>query len=158
MTSYVGKLLHRAVLLASAMAMVMSACVASWWVVGDLTEVGWVVGDPTESVPRDLSYVVSPPEISPSIENALGAGALSLTVTMAFVALMALRAWGDAGYGRLLSLAGLLVIGVLLGLGFRVLTVGYTGATMAGLLIPPALAVVAATGVLCVVLVRGVNS
>lgn len=104
-------------------ALVLATPVATWWVVGDLTESG--------VDPRDADHWISPPSLTEATERVLGLGAaIVLLIATAVLVVSTFRGrvlprwWGFA-----LPLVG---IGVFAGWSFRVVTAGVYGANIGG--------------------------
>lgn len=96
----------------------------------------WLLGDQSTASPDNADYVLRPPfRFSSRVTRALGTGALAVTVAAAALLIAAsashsfdLRWWSVVG--------PLLMLGILLGLGWRVLTAGVIGANIgAGLFV-----------------------
>lgn len=113
----VGLLARRGVVPAAAAVLVLATPVATWWVVGDQS---------TVPVTADPDYAFRPWDISPAVARAAGFGSLALAIAAAV-----LLAWATAR--RQLAarwwavLVPLVVVGVLAGAGWRVMTAGVIG-------------------------------
>jgi hypothetical protein len=111
------------VLLAAA-ALVIATPVATWWLVGDQSSAG-----------TGLDYAVRPIELDPAVERMVGIGSVLAVVVSALVLARASRRrqldqrWWSV-------LVPLLLAGLIVGAGWRVLTAGVIGANIgAGLVI-----------------------
>jgi hypothetical protein len=110
-------------LAAAAAGCAVAVPVAVWWLVGDLSS----------PVPpgTDYDYMVRPPAISPGVELAIGAGAL--TVAGGTLALLvwasARRRFDRRWWGALLPV---LAAGAVAGFGWRVVTAGTIGPNIGG--------------------------
>ena len=105
---------------AAAVVLVLAATVVSWWLIGDQSTTG----------PDNADYVIRPLfRLRPGAERAVGSGSCALAVASALW-----LGWASAGHGFDLawwSVVGpVLLIGILLGLGWRVFTAGVIGANI----------------------------
>jgi len=105
---------------AAAVLIVLAAPVMTWW----------LVGDQSTTSPDNADYVFRPPfRFSTKATRALGAGAL--VVTVAAAALLISASASHSFDPRWWSVVGpLLLLGILLALGWRVLTAGVVGANI----------------------------
>jgi hypothetical protein len=113
--------------LPAAAGLVLATPVAAWWIVGPQDSAGFA--------PADLDYAIRPFRITPAAERAVGAGSVVLAVVTALLLGWAtLRRRFDPRWWRVLG--ALLIVGVLIGWSWRVLTAGVIGANIgAGMVI-----------------------
>ena len=102
-------------------AVVLATPLAVWWIVGDISEVTGPYAD----------YLFEPPSISRAIETSLGVGAVLAVAASAATLMWAHRRQGFSRR-RVLSVVCLLLVGVIAGYGYRVLTAGVSGANIGG--------------------------
>jgi hypothetical protein len=120
----------------AAVALVVAMPVATWWLVGDLTEPDFkrrlqADGDPAIRAGYDPDYMFRPFDLAPATERAAGVVAVVLVVAAVVVLLLAWRTgrlhvgwWGVLG---LLSL-----VGAGSGWGWRVMTAAVSGGNIGG--------------------------
>jgi hypothetical protein len=110
----------------AAVLLVLAVPVATWW----------LVGDQSTTSSDNADYLLRPPfRFSNRVTRALGTGALAVTVAAATLLIVASAS--HSFNPKWWSLVGpLLLLGILLGLGWRVLTAGVIGANIgAGLFV-----------------------
>jgi hypothetical protein len=116
-----GRNARRAGWIAASIAVVPMAAVATWWLVGDATEVD----------PEFASYLFRAPDIEPATERAAGLVATLLVVAYLIAALAAaVRAVSLDTY--LGAAVCLVAAGALIGVFARILTAGVDGANIGG--------------------------
>lgn len=96
----------------------------------------WLVGDQSEPAPAgtDLVYAVQPVRFDPGLERAIGIAAVVLVaVTAGWLIVLSARRRLDRRWWSVLD--PVLVAGVLVGMGWRVLTAGVTGDGLRGLVV-----------------------
>jgi hypothetical protein len=99
--------------------------VATWWLVGDLSEEPGISGQP----PTD--HMIPPPQLGETVETFLGVSAV-LAAALALVAL-AVAAWrGAVAPRRWRVVAPLVLAGVYCGFAWRVMTAAVHGANIGG--------------------------
>ena len=100
--------------------LLLAVPVMTWWLVGDLS---------TVPLSSDPDYFIRPFRISPALERVLGWGSVLVAIVAAL-----LLTWASLRKGldpRWWSVLGpLLLIGVLVGFGWRVFTAGVIGANI----------------------------
>ena len=103
--------------------LVLAFPVATWWVIGDVSE--------TLTHPPD--YLVRPPEIPKVVENAIGGGALAAWVVAATVVFTAWKAGEVEVHEDWWWVLGMvLAAGGLAAVGERIVTAGTSGANIGG--------------------------
>jgi hypothetical protein len=108
-----------AVMLA-ATGLLIATPVATWWLVGDRTE---------SSAGTDLDYAVRPVELDPAVERLVGTGSvLTVAVTVLLLTRASRRHQLDPRWWSVV--VPLLVAGVIVGAGWRVITAGVIGANI----------------------------
>lgn len=136
------KVLPRALaLLVLVVVVLLSSIYMSWWLVGDLSE----------TTTGSVTHIVAPPEISSGAARAIGIGCLVIGGTAAAGVLFgsAIRR-REPGWRLVVSLV--VVVGAIVGYGWRVLTAGTAGANQgAGLIVlvgaPVVLGLLATAGI-----------
>ncbi|MFD5629630.1 hypothetical protein [Streptomyces sp. NPDC127072] len=119
---------NRGTLLTAATALVAAVPVATWGLLGRQ--------DATEVPASQLDYAYRPLDISSGVETALGAGALLLAGVCAALLIRASRNGGGLDKRWWGVLTPLVMAGLLVGAGWRVLTAGVVGANIgAGLVV-----------------------
>ncbi|WP_143676326.1 hypothetical protein [Streptomyces sp. TLI_146] len=107
--------------LAAAVVLVAAVPVATWWLTGQQNAQGFA--------PSELDYAVRPLALGPGLETALGAVALALAGVSAGALLRA--SWQERFDPRWWQVVlPLLAAGMLLGVGWRILTAGVIGANI----------------------------
>jgi hypothetical protein len=104
---------------------VLATPVATWWLVGDLSEGPGASGRP----PPD--YMFRPPRLSDTVETVLGVSAVLVAVS-ALVALAGATWQGAVELRRWRVLAPLMVAGIYCGFAWRVMTAAVHGANIGG--------------------------
>lgn len=99
--------------------------VVTWWLVGDLSYTG------PSSLGPGRDYLVQPLNISSGAEQVIGSVAVAVIVGSCAV-LLRPRSWPRRDPRLLAVLLPLLLAGVVLGWGWRVLTAGVVGANIGG--------------------------
>ncbi len=103
--------------------LVVAAPLATWWLVGDLSE---------DQIPaHNRDYILRAPEFPSAVVAAVGVLSLALVVSSSVVLWHAIR-YGqfDRRWRQVLLLV--MAVGVLVSFGFRVLTAGVGGANIGG--------------------------
>ncbi len=112
---------ERRLVAVAVVAIVLATPLAVWWVVGDVSEVTGPYAD----------YLFEPPSISTAAETSLGVAAV-LAVAASAATLMWAHRRQNFSRRRVLSVGCLLLVGVIAGYGYRVLTAGVSGANIGG--------------------------
>ena len=99
--------------------MILSAPFATWWLVGDISE------------PHGYSRVFHPPALSRGVERAVGTAATTAVLAGLALCVIGLRS-GALDRAVRLATTPLVVAGVLLGFGYRVVTCATVGANIGG--------------------------
>jgi hypothetical protein len=108
-----------------AAALVLATPLATWWLVGDLSE------GPAVSGQRPPDYMVRPPQLDEALEAVLGGGAT--LVAIAALVTLAVATWqGGLEPHRWRVIAPPLVAGVYCGYAGRVMTAAVHGANIGG--------------------------
>jgi hypothetical protein len=123
--------------LLAAVLLVLATPVATWWLVGDLSE---------DAPPAALSYSFAPPPVGGSVARWLGAGATAIALVALGVSAAGTwrRTLDRAWWPVLLPLVGL---GAFAGWSYRVMTAGVVGANIGAGMVIFALPVVVISGV-----------
>jgi hypothetical protein len=95
----------------------IAAAVATWWLVGDLSTPG-----------SDVDYAFGPLTVDPTLERALGVG--SIAVLVVALGLLASARWRGFLARWWSVLVPLVLVGVIVGAGLRVMTAGVIGANI----------------------------
>jgi hypothetical protein len=112
----------------AAVALVVAMPVATWWLVGDLTE------DSAIRAGYDPDYLFRPFDIAPATERAAGVVAVVLVVAAVVVLPLAWRTGRlHAGWWAVLGMLSL--VGAGCGWGWRVMTAGVSGANIGGAIV-----------------------
>lgn len=101
-------------------ALVVSAPIAAWWAIGDLSE---------EVHPDLATYVVSPPNLDSPVELALGAGATTTLLGAVVVLALATRRGAVASHWWSV-VTPLVALGVVGATSYRILTAAVHGANI----------------------------
>lgn len=117
--------------------LILATPVATWWLVGDLSE---------DAPPGALSYSYAPPAVGGDVARWLGAGATAIALVALGVSAASTwrRSLNRAWWPVLLPLVG---FGAFAGWSYRVVTAGVVGANIGAGLVIFALPVVAVSGV-----------
>jgi hypothetical protein len=123
----------------AAVALVVAMPVATWWLVGDLTEPDFkrrlqADGDPAIRAGLDPDYMFRPFDIAPATERAAGVVAVVLVVAAFVVLLLAWRT-GRLHVGWWGVLGVLSLVGAGCGWGWRVMTAAVSGANIGGAMV-----------------------
>jgi hypothetical protein len=111
----------------------------------------WLVGDLSETTTGSVTHIVAPPDISSGAALAIGLGSL-LIGGIAAASMLFAPAMGRREPGWRLVVALVVVVGIIVGYGWRVLTAGTAGANQgAGLIVlagvPVVLGLLATAGI-----------
>lgn len=120
----------------AAVALVVAMPVATWWLVGDLTEPDFKRrlqpdGDQAIGAGYDPDYLFRPLDIAPATERAAGVVAVVLVVAAVVVLILGWRT-GRLHVGWWGVLGVLSLVGAGCGWGWRVMTAGVSGANIGG--------------------------